>query len=1067
MHRLNLFVVVVFVLISLNPAYSQQPEFRAVWITRFDWPSENPEQCKARIVDRFEKLAANNFNAAVFQIRGETETLYPSPLEPWSPLVGAKDLGFDPAAFAIEEAHKRGIAFHAYINAMPLRSTRFREPPADPNHIYFKHGPDAPVPWLCLDENGRPTRQEYLYLSAGVPEVQAYLRQVIMDVVHRYDVDGIHLDRIRFPDPQYIHDPISEQRFRGRGNPNRLERPDWQRAQLDQFVNDVAAEIRAAKPHVLLSCSAWGIYNRHHLEGYGGFSSGYHDYYQDTWNWCRIGAMDLLMPMIYWNMPDPKPNYHELLGDFVRGVGAARIVGGQSVFSVGENTRQIQVTREMGAMGTVIFDYRGAERRGLLTGLRESLYTAPAPLPVVDRVANPKTGTILGTVRTDKGLPLVDAWVSLARTDEPARGRGSRRQRVWTSGSDGRFAFLDVPSDPLTIIVNYPGAAKVEYGPIVVWPGQTTRVDIAVPGSELASAKPFLDILSPADRSETTAEVAHLLGRTSRGCTAKVGDVPAEVYSTGAFARDGIPLAPGKNRIEVMVTDASGASQTTCVTVTRREPMAKPPSKIVRFIEPNENIALLPGDLLNIKVQGPTGCRAHARGFADRVKVPLTEVLDDQDRPTGVYTGAVRAPARPTGRPLPLRASFYPPKSIFPTRSRSEATVEIWEPQQVRVGETREDQVGIVFGLHTVRLGGPFLARAPKGTRFEIVGQQGSLLKIRLAASLTAWVRASEITRLAEGTPVPHNYCTSCDINGDDQCDKLSVSLRDKVVFAVRSETDPSNRLYLDLFNTHDAMTWISHKSGAKIIGPVTAEQMEEDHVRLTVPLNCRQIWGYWTEAKGNVLTLYIRRPPHLADAPASPLKGLTIAIEAGHGGSGDGAIGLLGTKEKTVNLTAVGALEQVLERRGARTVLLRPRDSSPTLQGRVDKANEANADLMVSIHANAAGNDRGFLRVSGTSTYFKDKHCHLPAAIIYRRLLDLGWNEFGVVGSFSYYPLQNTRVPGILIEQGFMSNPSDEARLLDREYQRRQARAIADGLEEFLNQARETNEAGPTSREG
>jgi len=661
--------------------------------------------------------------------------------------------------------------------------------------------------------------------------------------------------------------------------------------------------------------------------------------------------------------------------------------------------------------------------------------------------------------------PLVDAWVSLARAGDT--GSGSRRPRVWTSGSDGRFAFLDVSPGSTTIRVVYPGAATVESGPVVIAAGEVTRIDVTVPGAEIAREKPFLQILSPAEGRTIPGEVAHLLGKTTPGCAVKVGGEAVEVYSTGAFARDNIPLAPGENRIEVTATDAAGATQTAFVTVKRTEPAGKPPSEVVQFIEPSQNLALLPGDLLNIKVQGPAGCRAHARGFADSIKVPMTELLDDQGRPTGVYSGAVRVPARPVGRPLPLRASFYRPRSLFPTRVRSETTVEIWDPQQVRVGGVKRDHVGITFGLHTVRLGGPFVGRVGEGTRFEIVGQQGSQLKIRLAASLNGWIDERDVTRLPEGTAAPHNYFTSCEISGDDQYDRLSITLRDKVAFAVRSETDPSNRLYLDFFNTHDALTWISHKAGARIIGPVTTEQMEDDHLRLTIPVRCRQIWGYWTEMKGNVLTLYVRRPPQSADPPASPLKGLTIAVEAGHGGSGDGAVGHLGTKEKTVNLTAARALERLLERRGARVVQLRPGDSSPSLQARADRANEANADLMVSIHANAAGNDRGFLRVSGTSTYYKDKHCHLASELVYRRLLGLGWSEFGNVGSFSYYPLQNTRVPGILVEQAFMSNPNDEARLLDPEYQRQQARAIADGLEDFLSQVREQSSGVATSKPG
>lgn len=1060
-------LAVVFGLTSACWAQAQEakPEFRAVWITRFDWPSEDPEECKARIVDRFEKLAAGNFNAAVFQIRGEAETLYPSPLEPWSPLVGAKDLGFDPAAFAIEEAHKRGIAFHAYINAMPLRSTRFRDPPADPNHIFFTHGADSPEPWVCMDADGRPTREEYIYMSAGVPGVQEYLRRIIMDVVRRYDVDGIHLDRIRYPDPQYIHDPISERRFHGRGNPNLLDRPDWQREQLNKFINDLAAEIRAEKPNVILSCSAWGIYNRHHLEGYGDFSSGYHDYYQDTWNWCRIGAMDMLMPMIYWNMADPKPNYHELLADFVRGVGGAKVVGGQSTFSVTENTKEVEVTRQIGAAGTVLFDFRGAQRRGILTAFRESLHAEPAPLPVPERITSPKTGTILGTVRTENGQPLVDAWVSLApKGDAGQKPRGRNRPRSWTSGSDGRFAFLDVAPNAQTIVVNYPGAEKVEFNPVVVQAGQTTHVDITVSGSQLAGTKPFLEILSPAGRFETTSEVAHVLGRTSPGCKVTVRSVSAEVHANGAFARDNIALGPGENKIEVTATDASGQTQTACVAVVRKEPREAAPLKEVRFIEPAEDIALMPGETFNVRVQGPPGGPARAWWLGDTVKASMAEALDDQGRPTGIYTASLRAPAGRFDHPSRVRVSIGKQSLLFPKRHVSEKTVEVWDPRPVRMGEAKEDGVAIIFGLHTVRLGGPFLTRVPTGTRFEIVGRQGSQLKVRLSASQSGWIAEREVVRLPDGTPAPHNYFTSCEISGDDRCDRLSITLKEKVVFAVRSETEPSNQLYLDFFDTHNALTWISHKTGAKIIGPITAEQIEDDRLCLTVPVKSRQIWGYWTEMKGNVLTLYVRRPPAIADAPVSPLKGLMIALEAGHGGWGDGAIGHLGTKEKTVNEAAVRALERVLERRGARTVLLRPRDSSPTLKARVDKANEANADLLVSIHANAAGNERGFLRVSGTSTYYKDKHCYLASELVYRRLLGLGWNEFGNVGNFSYYPLQNTRVPGVLVEQAFMSNPYDEARLLDPEYQRQQAQAIADGLEDFLSRVREPKVAQPTS---
>jgi len=175
--RLKLTAILVgwLVLSVVAVAGETAPEFRGVWVTRFEWATPDPDECKARITQVFETLAAKNFNAAVFQIRGEPDTLYPSQLEPWSDLIGGKDPGFDPAAFAIEQAHKNGIAFHAYINAMPLRSLSWREKPKDPNHLFNLHGPGSAEPWICVNQEGRPAKEDYYYLSAGVPQVQEYL----------------------------------------------------------------------------------------------------------------------------------------------------------------------------------------------------------------------------------------------------------------------------------------------------------------------------------------------------------------------------------------------------------------------------------------------------------------------------------------------------------------------------------------------------------------------------------------------------------------------------------------------------------------------------------------------------------------------------------------------------------------------------------------------------------------------------------------------------------------------------------------------------------------------------
>ena len=286
--------------------------------------------------------------------------------------------------------------------------------------------------------------------------------------------------------------------------------------------------------------------------------------------------------------------------------------------------------------------------------------------------------------------------------------------------------------------------------------------------------------------------------------------------------------------------------------------------------------------------------------------------------------------------------------------------------------------------------------------------------------------------------------------------DILVVPYREKVVFSITPETKPENRLLVDFYNAHLATTWISHKTTATVIGAVSGIQPEDNHVRLIVPIKSKQIWGYWVEQDGNALTIRINRPPTIAAPPDSPVKGLTFGLEAGHGGRGLGAVGVMGTNEKTINLTSVEYLTKILEERGAGVVLMRPGDSSPLFSKRMQYAYDADADFIISMHANAAGTAGGFLRISGTSTYYKYDFCYSPANLVYDELLKLEWGEFGVVGNFNYYPLRQTRVPSILVEQAFMSNPYDEARLLDTEYQQAQAEAIIRGIEQFLDGVRE-----------
>lgn len=969
---------------SLNIWKEGTPEYRALWITRFEWPQKDAEKCKEKIIEIFDNMKAANFNTAVFQIRGEAETLYPSEKEPWSYLFDYKDPGFDPVAFAIEEAHKRGIEFHAYINPIPMVLTRdeaFPPPQTTPEHIFHKHGPDSDEPWVCMDENGQPSGRGagYVYLSPGVPEVQAYLRDVIMDVVRRYDVDGIHLDRIRYPGRQYSQDHVSKRRYFEGGNPNRREWADWQREQLSKFINDLRAEIVAEKPELIFSASVWGIYSRHDIEGYERFSSGYHDYYQDSWEWVRLGAMDVLFPMIYWNIPNPTPNYHELFDVFVKNVGREHLVGGQTVYRgrnpLAENLEQILYTRNSEALGTCLFAYGAMARNNGFEILKNSLYQNPVDTPTKKLKEAPETGAILGRVLDENGNPLTDARVSLTAVDG---GREARRSpafnQSWPSGSDGRFAFNAIPPSSVRVEVEYMGLPVVSSEAIAIIAGEVAQVDITIPGSSAHRDNVFFKIFSPESGMTTSEEFTHLLGRTNPANLIQINGGVVDVYGTGGFALDNIRLAMGENKISIVAYAPDGRSTEQIITVTREEP--RPPS---------------------LTQQQARAAEPEASGTASKA----------------------------------------------PTDNNP------W------IVEVTNDGAGLTWGLHDVRLGGPYAAEAPAGTQLVATGKEGDNLKISLSADQLAWISERSVKQI-EGASAPRAWFTSANISSEEPYDIVAIGLNAPVLITASCETYPRNVIYLDFYNTHYAATWLSHKSGAQIVGPVSGEQVADGHVRLTVPVSTKQIWGYWLERTESAVKLYVKRPPRLSNDPKFPFKGLYIAVEAGHGGSNTGARGTMGQLEKTVNRDATDVLAATLTKMGATVIQTRIGDEAVSLQKRTQRAIEAEADIFVSMHSNAASTARGFLRVSGTSTYYKHAHSQLAASLVYDELLKLGWGEFGVVGNFNYSPLRMSNMPSILVEQAFMSNPYDEARLIDPAYQADQAQAIARGLANFLAAARE-----------
>ncbi len=293
---------------------SAEREFRAAWVATVNnsnWPSKPGlpvEQQKKEAKQLLDLLYENNFNAVIFQVRPQCDALYKSDLEPWSYyLTGeqgkAPEPFYDPLEFWIDEAHKRGIELHAWLN--PYRA----------HHVVGGEITDVSIikkrPELVVRlESG------YWWLVPTMQGTQDHSYDVVMDIVKRYDVDGIHFDDYFYPYPSYNNnkdfpDDESWQAYQESGG--KLSRGDWRRESVNIFIERLYKGIKSEKSHVKFGLSPFGIWRPYNPPAITGFDQ-HNELYADARLWLNKGWVDYYSPQLYWPVNQLPQSYPLLLG---------------------------------------------------------------------------------------------------------------------------------------------------------------------------------------------------------------------------------------------------------------------------------------------------------------------------------------------------------------------------------------------------------------------------------------------------------------------------------------------------------------------------------------------------------------------------------------------------------------------------------------------------------------------------------------------------------------------------------------------------------------------------------
>ena len=441
-------------------------EVRAVWVAsveNIDWPSRKGlpvDSQKVEFIRLLDMHKRNGMNAVVVQVRPAADAFYPSSYEPWSEwLTGvqgqAPDPYYDPLAFMIEETHRRGMEFHAWCNPYRAVKTIGRSSIA-PNHITRQH-PE----WFVRFENT-------LYFDPGNKEVQAYVTNVIRDIVRRYDIDALHFDDYFYPydivegggPGKDFPDSESYARY-GNG----LSRGDWRRSNTDSIILQISRVIKQEKPYCKFGVSPFAIWRNSYKDPEGSDTHGgqtdYDNLYADILLWLKMGWIDYVVPQIYFEFSHSHAPYAVLLDWWARHTYGRQCYIGLGIYRAGSNAawrdktqlpRQVQALRTYPTVqGAVYFSSSSFQNNpnGWSDSLRNNYYNYPALIPPMPWIDTVKPHAPLFHIENDvKGLSTT-AWLSKGADGDSLRGFAVYQTDSASINIDSVHAYAFIPYDPV------------------------------------------------------------------------------------------------------------------------------------------------------------------------------------------------------------------------------------------------------------------------------------------------------------------------------------------------------------------------------------------------------------------------------------------------------------------------------------------------------------------------------------------------------------------------------------------------------------------------------------------
>ena len=978
-------------------------ELQGLTILGTDWGYEQgAEAQKAKISELIRGAKEQHFNALFFQVREAAESFYPNEDGSWSTLFNESDPGYDPLAYALEIAHSEGLPLYAQFDVLSAYSLVNR--PQSSEHIYNNKGKI----WIVADDSFTPIEHNAsYYLDPTNPQVISYLKAQIKELVLNYELDGFHFTHLMYPGDKISKTQTFIRQHKNINDFSRLDLKTYAQTAISSCLEALSVEVKLVKPYLFLSAEAEPLLRE--TKGVKNLEAAESYYFQNALGWLDKGLIDVLVPRLHvrnknfnslFNLYFNSSDYRDYIIPSLR--------GDVDLYRENDLRKELDYIQKNECKGSIIFTAEDA-----LKG--KELFKEKADLPHLTRTHN-----VVKSVELD-----------LANFNIP--------NDIVYSEYDAGFHIID-QYDKLSMIVkemprymklrtmqdNFRFQTREWVVPMRYTANSTT---------EFSRPEPFLELRRAPTFISSDSSFAFLY-RASRGDT-RINGESIEAYSNTRIFFKELPFAPlGQiTKVRASVTTNKGNIFYEDIYFGNMPDTTTKHAVVLESVSPRDTVILPPDDVLHLSFTSM---------LADEMD---TLLLYANGTPLPMYFNGKRYVGDVPCAMFKDQGVAYLQVAARDTSGKDYSynlplTLYITDAYKFPVVESNVDFTQVSYSLGEVRLGGPYMQEYPKGVRFKTSGKFGKSWRVQLSQTDVGYVPENEVKELLPNMPAPEYNLYNLSVKPDTTRDMLTIPWTEPVPYTVLAQPE-MNRIRIRLYGVHSSSTWITHREGLQVIDHISWEQHDAETYDIFVNLKDNNIWGYDIKQNEKYLSFWVKYPPLRND--------LTIAVEAGHGGEWNwGAVGLSGLKEKDVNRDVAEKLRDMLIEMGYDVIEVRPGDANLRLRERWLMVDSLDADVFVSIHANAAGG--GYLRVAGTSTYYHNPFWRDYAELGYDKLRELDLEEFGTVGSFNYMMCRMSARPSMLVEQAFMSHAEDENKLADPEFRTDIARKVAETVNEYIN---------------